>query len=320
MRYLLALVFFVGVAHAKPLDDQGLQRLEQLSEEFAIDIATLQQATEQATYQQSIIDAITRPWESRPWHQYRNLFLTEERLAAGLAFWEEHQQTLEKAEQEFQVPAEIIVAIIGVETYYGRHTGRYKVLDALYTLGFFYPKRSEFFSKEFAHYLNLVEQQGWELDYMKGSYAGAMGLGQFIPSSYLHYGVDFSDTGKVDMLNDKVDAIGSVANYFRQHRWRYGEPVVHLVSLSDEQAEPWLSKGLELPHQAQQLAEAGVAEAGELPDDAKVKLLGLEQADHTEYWLVRDNFYVITRYNRSPLYAMAVHQFSQQLKQARNDS
>jgi len=301
------------------LADNQQQRLQALSQELDIPLTQLQQAAEQAQYQQAVIDAITRPWEAKPWHLYRDLFLTEERLAAGLAFWQEHQQTIERAAQNYQVPAQIIVAIIGVETYYGRHKGTYPVIDALYTLGFHYPKRAQFFSKEFAYFIRLAEQQGWQLDQVKGSYAGAMGFGQFIPSSYLHYGVDFDKDGKVDMLNNPVDAIGSVANYFHQHRWQLGEAVVHRAKAQARQAEPWLRNELELQDHWQQLADAGITSDAQLSPDTPVKLLALKEAEGHSYWLAEHNFYVITRYNRSPLYAMAVYQFSERLHQAKEE-
>ncbi|WP_432459052.1 lytic murein transglycosylase B [Agarivorans sp. QJM3NY_25] len=313
--YLLLIICQLGISSAFAANQQ--QRLTSLSQELNIPLKDLQQATKQAQFQQAVIDAIRRPWEAKPWYQYRDLFLTKERLDAGLAFWQQHQKSLAKAEQAFQVPAEIIVAIIGVETYYGRHKGTYSVLDALYTLGFHYPKRGQFFSKEFGYFIKLAEQQGWGLDEIKGSYAGAMGFGQFIPSSYLYYGVDFDQDGRIDMLNNPIDAIGSVANYFSQHHWKINQPVVHPATASAAQAKPWLSEELKLIHTWQQLSQAGIASDDDLSADKMVKLLQLEETNGYSYWLAEHNFYVITRYNRSPLYAMAVYQFSQQLKQAK---
>ncbi|MGY5450015.1 lytic murein transglycosylase B [Agarivorans sp. MS3-6] len=318
MRLCCCLVFAVTqLWFSSAFANTEQQRMEALSNELNIPLTQLQQAAGQAQYQQAVIDAITRPWEAKPWHLYRALFLTEERLNAGIAFWQEHQQTLERAEKEFNVPAQMIVAIIGVETYYGRHKGTYPVIDALYTLGFHYPKRAQFFSKEFAYFIRLAEQQGWQLDEVKGSYAGAMGYGQFIPSSYIHYGVDFDRDGEIDMLNNPVDAIGSVANYFSKHRWQLGEPVVHPATASQIQAKPWLTSELKLKDTWQQLHQAGITTKVQLADNTPLKLLELEEVEGHSYWLAEHNFYVITRYNRSPLYAMAVHQFSEQLKQTK---
>ncbi|WP_298444745.1 lytic murein transglycosylase B [uncultured Ferrimonas sp.] len=276
----------------------------------------LQQALAGASKQQKIIDAITRPWEAKPWYQYRKLFLTEERLAAGTAFWQQNQQALDDAFTKFGVEPEIVVAIIGVETYYGRHKGSWNVVDALYTLGFHYPPRQTFFRKELGYFLQLAQQQGWALDQQKGSYAGAMGLGQFIPSSYLSYAVDFDGDGHKDLFNNTRDAIGSVANYFARHKWQAGQPVTQAVSVTDAaQAKPLLWNGKKLRHSSDALTQAGVDVAGVQAD--KLGLLALDVAEDTwQHYLVHPNFYAITRYNHSPLYAMAVWQFSQQLKQA----
>ncbi|MDX1734377.1 MAG: lytic murein transglycosylase B, partial [Halioglobus sp.] len=181
----------------------------------------------QAQKKDSILEAISRPAERvKPWHEYRDIFLTDKREREGVDFYAQHRETLQRAEREMGVPAEIIVAIIGVETSYGRITGRYRVLDALSTLAFDYPRRSEFFTRELKHYLILARDQGMDPTQLKGSYAGAMGYGQFMPSSYRSYAIDYDADGVVDIWNNPVDAIGSVANYFMRHGWRGGEPVV----------------------------------------------------------------------------------------------
>ncbi|GAA4892132.1 lytic murein transglycosylase B [Ferrimonas pelagia] len=274
----------------------------------------LAQAFELAERDQAIIDAITRPWEAKPWYQYYPIFLTEKRLEAGLRFWQEHQQTLEAAAEQYGVEPEIVVAIIGVETFYGTYLGNYPVLNALYTLGFHYPPRQTFFRKEFGHFLQLAQEQGWSLTEPKGSYAGAMGLGQFIPSSYQAYAVDFDGDGKRDLIGNPEDAIGSVANYFTRHRWQAGAPVTERVTLSaNADIGPVQWNGKRLSQDAASLKAAGVQLQSEL--HGKLGLVKLEIADgEFEYQLVHPNFYAITRYNHSPLYAMAVWQFSQQLK------
>ncbi|WP_298770436.1 lytic murein transglycosylase B [uncultured Shewanella sp.] len=273
----------------------------------------------QGHYNQAVIDAMTRPWEAKPWDQYYPIFLTQKRLDAGIQFWRQYQDTIEKAAKQYQVEPEIIVAIIGIETYYGKVMGNYPVIDALYTLGFYYPPRADFFRSEFANLQALTQEEQLDITHLKGSYAGAMGYGQFIPSSYRHYAVDFDQDGRRDLLNSPVDAIGSVANYFHQHGWQPGAPVA--IPLAQVQNKPkdldvWAGK------KPKYHVSDFMAYVDDPTDTAKealnrpALLIELNKADSNEYWLGYNNFYVITRYNRSPLYAMAVYQFSQELKAA----
>ena len=320
LAVLSAALLLASSVSAIEADADQPQWLEQLSEKFSLSNTELEAAVEQAEYQQGIIDAMTRPAEAKPWSAYRPIFLTEKRLKQGVEFWQEHQELLEKAQQELQVPPQIITAIIGVETFYGTHMGTHKVLDALYTLGFHYPPRGEFFRSEFANYLVLAKEQGWELTEQKGSYAGAMGMGQFIPSSYRHYAVDFDGDGERNLF-DATDAIGSVANYFHEHHWQLDEDVAYPATVTDtEKAQALLSEERQLTHSWAELAAAGIIVEDELAADTPVKLIELAGAKGPEYWVVRHNFYVITRYNHSPLYAMAVYQLSEQLKQAYENS
>ncbi len=181
----------------------------------------------QAKRQQSIIDAMNRPAEKKKqWHEYRNIFLKQKRIDGGVEFWNKHQATLEKVSKDSGVPIEIIVAIIGVETNYGGNMGSYRVIDALYTLAFDYPKRSPFFTKELEKFLVLTEKEKISATETKGSYAGAMGYGQFMPSSYLMYSLDYDNDGSRDLLDNIDDAIASVANYFKAHGWKKDEVVV----------------------------------------------------------------------------------------------
>ncbi len=320
LAVLSAALLLASSVSAIEADADQPQWLEQLSEKFSLSNTELEAAVEQAEYQQGIIDAMTRPAEAKPWSAYRPIFLTEKRLKQGVEFWQEHQELLEKAQQELQVPPQIITAIIGVETFYGTHMGTHKVLDALYTLGFHYPPRGEFFRSEFANYLVLAKEQDWELTEQKGSYAGAMGMGQFIPSSYRHYAVDFDGDGERNLF-DATDAIGSVANYFHEHHWQLDEDVAYPATVTDtEKAQALLSEERQLTHSWAELAAAGIIVEDELAADTPVKLIELAGAKGPEYWVVRHNFYVITRYNHSPLYAMAVYQLSEQLKQAYENS
>ncbi|MGP7733427.1 lytic murein transglycosylase B [Oceanimonas sp. AH20CE76] len=316
LALLSAALWFSTSVSAAPTVTEQQQWLNELADKFELSQQDLDQAIAGATYQQSIIDAMTRPAEAKPWRDYRPIFLTDKRIEQGAVFWKKHEALLARAEQELQVPAQIITAIIGVETYYGAHMGTHRVLDALYTLGFHYPPRGAFFRSELGHYLKLAEQQQWALDEQKGSYAGAMGMGQFISSSYRHYALDFNDDGHINLF-EPVDAIGSVANYFHQHKWQPGEPVVHKASVTDtDAADAMVSAALELDYSWAELNAAGITTAVKLAPDTPVKLLKLEGADGPEYWVAQHNFYVITRYNRSPLYAMAVYQLSEEIKHA----
>ncbi|MBP6792944.1 MAG: lytic murein transglycosylase B [Aeromonas sp.] len=292
------------------------RQLAQLALQHSVPLAELQAAAAQARLRQEVLDTISRPWEAKPWHSYRPLFVTPERIRDGVGFWQRHATTLARAEQHYRVPAALIVAIIGIETFYGRQMGRHPVLDSLYTLGFHYPAREEFFAKEFAQLVLLAREEKWPLTSLKGSYAGAMGMGQFMPSSYRHYAVDFDGDGKRDLFANPADAIGSVANYFAEHRWRWGESVVEPALIGLAPVGTLLGPEPELKQRWAELAAAGIELATPLAPDTPVKLLALEQADGPEYWVARHNFYVITRYNRSPLYAMAVHQLSQAIQDA----
>lgn len=288
--------------------------IDEMVVEHDFDRDVLEELFAAAERQQSIIDAISRPAEkTKPWHEYRQIFLTERREREGLAFIDEHRATLSRAQAETGVPAEIIAAIIGVETYYGRITGSYAVLDALSTLAFDYPPRASFFRGELKAFLLLAREQGLDPLTLKGSYAGAMGYGQFIPSSYRAYAVDFDDDGLADIWNNPVDAIGSVANYFVRHGWRAGDPVVSRAALTFDAPEALFSRKLKPENTVSELAQLGLTTQDELDPETLAKPLRLQLEDGYEYWLGLHNFYVITRYNHSALYAMSVYQLSQRL-------
>ena len=270
-----------------------------------------------ARLQPPIIEAISRPAERvRPWHEYRKIFITEERIAAGAAFWREHRDQLERVAAESGVPEEMLVGIIGVETYYGRILGRYRVLDALATLAFDYPPRSAFFSKELEQFILLSGEQGLAIDGPVGSYAGAMGLPQFIPSSYRAYAVDGDGDGRVDLWESTDDILASVANYFRVHGWRPGEPVVAPAVPGGSDPAPLAHQGLSANTTVGALWQAGIGLAGPAPADpaAAAGLFAQEREDGTAYWAGFHNFYVITRYNRSLMYALAVHELGEAVR------
>ncbi|MBI5040322.1 MAG: lytic murein transglycosylase B [Gammaproteobacteria bacterium] len=267
--------------------------------------------------QQSILDAMSRPAEAKPWRDYRPIFLTRERINGGVAFWNTNAQILADAQQHFGVDSRVVVAIVGVETRYGGNTGKYRVLDALATLGFDYPKRGEFFRGELEQFLLLTREEHVDARTAKGSYAGAMGQGQFIPSSYRAYAVDFDGDGKRDLWNSERDVLGSVANYFKEHGWQQGAPVVARAQVRGTAYKALLDKGLKPHMPASDLAKYGVHTESPIAPNTPVALVELDGADGLEQWVVFNNFYVITRYNRSPLYAMAVHQLSNEIAATR---
>ncbi len=268
---------------------------------------------DRAQKQQSILDAISRPAEGKPWKEYRPIFLTDKRINDGVAFYREHRDLLERTAKQYGVPAEYIVAIIGVETSYGRNTGKYKVLDALVTLGLYYPPRATFFRDQLKTLLELpASQLGGPIDTLTGSYAGAQGWGQFMPSSIRDYGVDADGDGHIDLKNSLPDIFASVANYFAKHGWQTGGPVA-LPAQADAAAKP-ISVGDSSPQwPLEQLEAWGYTSAQPLNPGAPTSLQSLEGANGMEYWFTFQNFYVITKYNRSPLYALAVHELAQEI-------
>lgn len=268
--------------------------------------------------QGQVLSAIAKPAEGKEWREYRPLFLTEERMQAGLAFWREHEATLARAEAEFGVPAEMILGILGVETKYGGNKGRIRVLDALATLAFDYPPRAPFFRKELREYLVLAKEQGLDPLSTYGSYAGAMGYPQFIPSSWRNLAIDYDGDGKRDLINNPVDAIGSIANYFQKNGWRAGDRVTFRARITSQDYDNAVSDELKVTKTIGELAQKGLESAeGDLPPDLPANAIRLYGARGNEFWLTFPNFYVITRYNRSKLYAMAAWQLALELKAAR---
>ena len=298
---------------------QSREFIREMSSKHKFSEMELKTLFTQVEHKQSIIDAITRPAEGKPWYQYRPIFLTPSRIRQGVEFWQQNARLLQRAEQEYGVPPHIIVAIIGVETRFGRHSGSYRVMDSLSTLAFDYPKRGSFFRGQLEEFLLMSrEEQRDPLDFL-GSYAGAMGMPQFIPSSFRAYAVDFDDDGRRDLWGNASDVIGSVANYFSRHKWRAGEPVASRASLKGEPPQAVIDAGYRPSRTLGELRGMGVQPVASYNDEQKVALLALESApgEH-EYWVALHNFYVITRYNHSPLYAMAVHQLSEAIRTSRD--
>lgn len=293
--------------------------IQRMVSEHGIDRTELQSLFSGAHYKQSIIDAMTRPAEKvKLWKDYRKIFVTEKRLRQGLQFWREQRSWLEKMQADYGVPIEYVVAIIGVETYYGRITGNYRVVDALSTLAFDYPPRSPFFTKELEHFLLLTKEQNIDPAKLKGSYAGAMGYGQFMPSSYRAYAIDYDADGVTDIWSNPADAIGSVANYFVRHGWQRGEGVVVRARISADYSSEGINKLVKPTLSLAQLAERGFTPLPELAPDVKAIPLRLQGQAGVEFWLGLQNYYTITRYNHSFRYAMAVAQLAEKIAEEMN--
>jgi membrane-bound lytic murein transglycosylase B len=254
-----------------------------------------------------VIRQVKNPFEKQPWYAYQMLFITEWRIREGVEFWNRYQDVLERAEKQYGVPASIIVATIGVETKYGKHTGDYRVIDALVNIGFSDSPRAPFFRNELKEFLLLTREHHQDPLKVMGSYAGAIGQPQFMPSSYRKYAVNFSGSGKIDLSHNEVDVIGSVANYYREHGWENSQPVAVPASLTGGRYRMNLSRP--------RVFSSDLAGYGNIPSeddlqDQKYKVLSLRGYYGNEYWLSFHNFDVIKRYNPSDLYAMAVYQLS----------
>jgi len=280
--------------------------------------AELENILRTAQFQPGIINAISQPATSKPWHEYRLLFVNPRRIAGGVAFWNNHAETLERARREFGIPEEIIAAVIGVETFYGTQTGRHRVLDALTTLAFDYPKRAEFFRGELEQYLLLQREQNTDVLAARGSYAGAIGIPQFMPSSYRRYAVDFDNDGKIDLSGSTADAIGSVANYLKSYGWETEQAVAVPALVNSENYREALFTGNWPTYTVSDVRTLGIVPRVSIPGNPHATLIELENQGGNEYWLGFNNFYVITRYNRSVNYAMSVLELAAEIRAARN--
>jgi membrane-bound lytic murein transglycosylase B len=269
-----------------------------------------------AKSQPAIIDAMDRPAEkAKPWSEYRPIFVTERRIREGAEFWAAHRQALDQASIHSGVPPEYLAAILGVETYYGRLTGSYRVLDALATLAFEYPARAPFFRDELEQYLLLTRDMGLDPLSVKGSYAGAMGAPQFMPSNYRRYAVDADADGHIDLWTNWPDVCASVGNYLKEHGWNAGEPVLSEASVAPDQAPDLDGRTLALSETVGSLHTKGVSFDSPMPGDAPALLIAVDDTDGVHWRVGYNNFYVITRYNHSALYAMAVYELAAAVKQ-----
>src|SRR5262245_11647887 len=264
----------------------------------------------------AVISAISAPLTARPWHEFRPRYVDEARINGGVKFWREHAKTLAAAREKFGVPEEIIVATIGVETTYGRYVGTHGVLESLTTLAFNYPPRAALFRSELEQYLLLAREAKVDAGTVKGSYAGAIGIPQFLPSSYRRYAVDFDGDGRRDLVRSTADAIGSVANYYKSHGWRAGAAIAIPAEVDPRGADALVGMGTKPRIKVGDLKQLGVTPSAPVDEAAAAAVFVVRMQDGPRYWLGFSNFHAITRYNPSVNYALAVHELAQELRAA----
>lgn len=306
------------VPDAMALDPEEYPKLEtfidEMVEKHQYDREQLLYWFERTELKQSIIDAINAPGEAKPWHQYRDNFITPRNIRRGLRFWEKNREALERAKKKYGIPPEIILGVIGVETQYGINKGRYRTIDALTTLTLLYPRRATLFRKELAQFFLLTKEMDLDPMRLKSSYAGAMGYPQFLPSSYRSYAVDFDGDDERDLIDNPTDAIGSVANYFKVHGWKKNEPIVDDTYVKGK-LHNWFNHMEYKPTMpVGDFVDYGVSPRNYMDMDRPASLHRFRQKNGIIYRFGFHNFYVITRYNNSRNYAMAVYELGAKLK------
>ena len=287
--------------------------VDEMAVKHGVDRAQLKRVFASIKPQPSIVRAMDAPSTALPWHRFRKGHVDAVHIHGGEKFWMRHAATLTRATREFGVPAEFICATIGIETHYGGYTGGFRILDALATLAFDYPKRAEFFRGELEQFVLMGKETGLDLTALRGSYAGAMGMPQFLPSSFRKFAVDFDGDGRRDLWTSVPDVIGSVANYYKQHEWQAGGMVTVQARVKGTPPAE-LTDDITPKTPIAEFRKLGIEPVSPVPDDALAALLPLETESGMQYWFGFKNFYVITRYNRSTNYAMAVYEIAQGIK------
>lgn len=269
-----------------------------------------------AEYLPVVLEKMRRPFESKLWSYYRTYFITPDRIRLGVAYWHTHRKIFKRIQQDYGVDPSIVIGIIGVETLYGTHKGTYQALGALSTLAFHYPPRSKFFSKELAKFLVLTQKHHLDIATLKGSYAGALGIPQFMPSSYLYYGVNYDHNKKIDLFTDHDDAIASVANYLKKEGWKRGAPIASPALASKRIPKKFITKTAFPRTRISTLKKYGIKPIIKTKPWRKAAVIALTSDNGNEYWVTYNNFRTIMDYNPSTVYAMAVYQLSLAVKKA----
>lgn len=318
---ITALIFTSSIYAAKnsahPEEIQGFidDFIDEMVQKHGFEAEYLDSLFSKVTINKTITQKMDTPYEEKPWYKYQAYFITDKRIKNGVKYWNEHRETLEKAEKEFGVPQHVIVALIGVETGYGEFKGNFGVLEALTTLAFNYPRRAKFFKKELEEFLLLSREQHFDPLTIKGSRAGAIGIPQFIPSTYRHYAVKFAGNKNSDLINNNADAIGSVANYLSKHGWERNQPISINAKVRGKDFKKFAKLKVEKPKDSVQiLRKNGVKPTKKLADNTRATLIEFDTKDGHEYWIGLKNFYVISRYNNHKHYVQAVNELSEILK------
>ena len=318
----LIAVFLTGLILSVPSYGEGFNKadidgfIDELVRDEGFSRPVLEKMFGDVEYKSRIVEIMQRPAEKRlTWAEYKNLLINDKRINDGVEFWQKHHKTLEKASEVYGVSSSVIIGILGIETGFGQNSGGFRVVDALATLGFKYPRRATFFRNELKEFLILSREQGFDPLKLTGSYAGAMGIPQFMPSSYRAYAIDFDKSGQADIWGSPADAIGSIASYLNRHGWQEGKPVAAKATVQGQKYTKVIDKNPRPTRSVNEARNLGWRTTKVLPDAARVRGLKLEGKTGAEHWLTLTNFYVITRYNKSDLYAMAVYQLGNMVEQ-----
>jgi len=317
---LLGLLFFSITCFSQELDLNIINESKNnfitfMVESHTFDRDSLENLFDNTEILYGVLESISNPAERViPWYEYKDIFLTDRRIELGVEFWINNYDLVSSISEEYGIAAEIIVSILGIETYYGRYTGNYSVLDSLYTLAFAYPPRSQFFLRELENFLLLTREEGIDPFLINGSYAGAMGNSQFISSSYRAYAVDGDGDGKRDLWKSWPDIISSICNYFLIHGWKKDAPILQRASFPDAIDVEIEGNSINLNHTIGSLIAKGFVFSSDLALDSPATSVVLNGEEGVEYWVGFNNFYVITRYNRSEKYAMAAYQLAEQIR------
>lgn len=301
----------------RPLRAPVERFIVQMAHDHGFDLQQLRALFSQVQTSQSVLKGISAPSTAKAWYEFKPLFVDQNRIVGGVKFWNDNAGILAKARAEFGVPESVVVALIGIETRYGRNTGNHRVIDALHTLAFDWPARGDFFRGELEQFLLLCREQNWDPLTVKGSFAGAMGLGQFMPSSYRRYGTDYDGDGRIDLWTNPADAIGSVAGYLRYFGWREGTPIVAPARIDSDDPKALLDIGLKPSMSLAEWRVRGASPLTPLPDQFQASVFSVDLIGGPEYWFGFDNFYALLQYNRSRNYVMAIYELSREIARER---